>query len=83
MFSCTHSYLFTCLQGSGGEAVGGYASHRHPSHVSADDEDTRCGGSPGTAPLQVMAVAGFHGDLADTTSQHTSEIRTSVNVDTW
>lgn len=39
--------------------------------------------TPGTAPLQVMAVTGFHGDLADTTSQHTSEIRTSVNIDTW
>lgn len=82
MFSCTHSYLFTCLQSSGGEVVGGYTNHHHPSHVSAAAEDTQCGHTPGTAPL-LIAVTGFHRDLANTTSQHTSEIRTSVNVDTW
>lgn len=68
MFSCSHSYLFTCLHGSGGEAMGGYASNHHPSHVSATDEDRHCGHTPCPASLQVTTVIGFHGDLADTTS---------------
>lgn len=51
--------------------------------VSAADEEIHCGHSPGTAPLQVSAVTYFLGHLADRTSQHTFETRTSVSIDTW
>lgn len=37
----------------------------------------------GTVPLQVTAWTRCHEDLADTTSQYTSEIRTSINDYTW
>lgn len=57
------------------------ATTTHP--VPSADEGTWCEHTLEYCSIAIIAWTHFNEDLADTTSQYTSEIRTSINYNTW